>query len=116
MAEPAKAIEKEGKVLAATKTAWNYTLGPVLKHAVMPALEKLIPQGGAEIMQALYTGQGYTPYGPTEQEVGLPAGEQGQAASDQEMSERGGDTQARQPEPIEVQPTINRKVKKEVER
>lgn len=38
----------------------------------IPAAEKLIPQGGAEFMQAMYNGQGYTPYGPTQAEVPMP--------------------------------------------
>ena len=41
----------------------------VVTEAVMPALEKLIPQGAAELSQAIYTGTGYMPYGPTEKPV-----------------------------------------------
>ena len=38
----------------------------VITEAVMPAVEKMIPQGAAELGQALYTGSGYMPYGATE--------------------------------------------------
>ncbi len=41
----------------------------VVTEAVMPAAEKLIPQGAAELSQALYTGTGYMPYGATEKPV-----------------------------------------------
>ncbi|MEO2092206.1 MAG: hypothetical protein ABGY75_22345 [Gemmataceae bacterium] len=41
----------------------------VVTEAVMPAAEKLIPQGAAELSQALYTGSAYMPYGPTEKPV-----------------------------------------------
>lgn len=37
--------------------------------AVMSAAEKLIPQGAAEVAQALYTGNAYVPYGPTDAAV-----------------------------------------------
>lgn len=52
-------------MLRATFGALNW----IANKAVMPALEKVVPQGAAEIGQALFTGQGYTPYGPTQQEV-----------------------------------------------
>lgn len=41
----------------------------VVTEALMPAAEKLLPQGAAELSQALYTGVGYMPYGPTEKPV-----------------------------------------------
>ena len=48
----------------------------VFDKAVMPAMEKLIPQGAAEVAQALFTGNGYVPYGPTEQPVPMDGHEQ----------------------------------------
>lgn len=55
------------------KKTWQQQLAAfakgVVTEAVMPAAEKLIPQGAAELSQALYTGVGYMPYGPTERPV-----------------------------------------------
>lgn len=43
------------------------------REAIMPALEKLVPQGAAELSHALMTGQvGYVPYGPTEMALERP--------------------------------------------
>lgn len=49
-------------------------LNAVWSQAILPALEKLIPQGAAEIAQALNTGQAYVPYGPTETAVPIEPG------------------------------------------
>lgn len=38
-------------------------------EALLPAAEKLIPQGASEIAQALYAGNAFVPYGPTNQPV-----------------------------------------------
>lgn len=48
----------------------------VMDQAVMPALEKLIPQGAAELAQGLYTGNAYVPYGPTDNPVSMDGGVQ----------------------------------------
>lgn len=45
----------------------------VVDEAIMPAAQKLVPQGAAELAQALYTGSGYMPYGPTEKPVPMEA-------------------------------------------
>lgn len=59
----------------------------VTREAVMPAVEKLIPQGAAEVTQALFTGNGYVPYGPTEKPVGEPDhGVHGAPSPHQEMT------------------------------
>lgn len=45
----------------------------LLREAVMPAAEKAIPQGSAELAQALLTqGNAYVPYGPTERPLEGP--------------------------------------------
>ena len=44
----------------------------VAREAVIPAMEKLIPQGAAELSQALFTQNAYVPYGPTEMAVPDP--------------------------------------------
>src|SRR5690349_7816229 len=49
----------------------------VVNEAIMPAAEKLIPQGAAEISQALFNGNGYVPYGPTEKPVPMEGLNQG---------------------------------------
>lgn len=43
----------------------------VINEAVLPAAEKLIPQGASEVAQALYTGNAFVPYGPTNQPVSM---------------------------------------------
>lgn len=35
--------------------------------------DKVIPQGSAELAQALYTGQGYVPYGPGQKPLAVEA-------------------------------------------
>lgn len=40
-------------------------------NAIMPAAEKLIPQGAAELGNALFTGSAYMPYGPTNEPVAM---------------------------------------------
>ena len=47
----------------------------VANEAIMPAAEKLIPQGAAELTQALHMGNGYVPYGPTERPVPMDSQE-----------------------------------------
>jgi hypothetical protein len=42
-------------------------------EALLPAAEKLIPQGASEIAQALYAGNAFVPYGPTNQPVPMEA-------------------------------------------
>ena len=37
--------------------------------------DKFIPQGAAEVSSALFTGQGYSPYGSPQQSIGLESGE-----------------------------------------
>jgi hypothetical protein len=49
----------------------------VVDEAIMPAAQKLVPQGAAELAQALYTGSGYMPYGPTEKPVPMEAMDKG---------------------------------------
>ncbi len=49
----------------------------VVDEAIMPAAQKLLPQGAAELAQALYTGSGYMPYGPTEKPVPMEAMDKG---------------------------------------
>jgi hypothetical protein len=46
----------------------------VVTEAVLPAAEKLIPQGASEMAQALYAGNAFVPYGPTNApiEMGSP--------------------------------------------
>ena len=46
----------------------------VIDHAIVPAVEKLIPQGASEAAQALFTGNGFTPYGPTADPVPMHEG------------------------------------------
>lgn len=41
----------------------------VFSEAIMPAVEKLLPQGASEIAQVLNTGHAFVPYGPTNSEV-----------------------------------------------
>ena len=43
------------------KALWN--------EALLPAAEKMIPQGAAELSQALFNGSGYVPYGATERPI-----------------------------------------------
>jgi hypothetical protein len=38
-------------------------VGVVVREAIMPALEKTIPQGAGELAHALNTGSAYLPYG-----------------------------------------------------
>jgi hypothetical protein len=47
-------------------------LSAVYKHALMPALEKLIPQGASELANALFQGHAYMPYGTTQRPVDMP--------------------------------------------
>lgn len=48
----------------AMKGLWNEALGP--------ALDKMIPQGAAELGHALYTGSAYVAYGATEMPLQAP--------------------------------------------
>jgi len=43
----------------------------VIDKALLPAAEKLIPQGASELSQALFTGSAYMPYGPTNRPVSM---------------------------------------------
>ncbi len=43
----------------------------VVKEALLPAAEKLIPQGASEVAQALYSSNAYVPYGPTNRPVSM---------------------------------------------
>lgn len=49
----------------------------LIENAIMPALEKLVPQGAAELSQAIFTGNSYVPYGPTERPVSMPDAQDG---------------------------------------
>lgn len=51
----------------------------VMTEAIMPALEKTIPQGAAELSQALFAESAYVPYGPTDREMEMPDQSLGQA-------------------------------------
>jgi hypothetical protein len=42
------------------------------REALMPALEKLIPQGASELANALFQGHAYMPYGTTQRPVKSP--------------------------------------------
>ena len=44
----------------------------LMREAVMPAIYKLVPQGASEIAGVLFTGQPFTPYGPTLTPVPMP--------------------------------------------
>lgn len=63
--------------MAEQSTGWRDQLAryakAIVNEAVLPAAEKLIPQGAAELSQALFTGNGYVPYGPTEKPVPMEA-------------------------------------------
>lgn len=64
---------------------WGGQLGrfgkAVVNEALLPAAEKLIPQGASEVAQALYAGNSYVPYGPTNRPVSMePSGLYGEAA------------------------------------
>jgi hypothetical protein len=66
------------------------------RQVFMPAAEKAIPQGAAELAQALFTGNGYMPYGPTERPMDQPAhGVHGpqQEPQSQEAQDRAGEAQ-----------------------
>ena len=53
----------------------------VVNEALLPAAEKLIPQGASEVAQALYSGNSYVPYGPTNRPVSMESsGLYGEAA------------------------------------
>ena len=43
----------------------------VVNEALLPAAEKLIPQGASEVTQALYSSNAYVPYGPTNRPVSM---------------------------------------------
>lgn len=43
----------------------------VVNEALLPAAEKLIPQGASEVAQALFTGNAHVPYGPTNRPVSM---------------------------------------------
>lgn len=43
----------------------------VVNEALLPAAEKLIPQGASEVAQALYSSNAYVPYGPTNRPVSM---------------------------------------------
>lgn len=63
--------------MAEERRTWSERLASYAKsvcdEAIMPAAQKLVPQGAAELAQALYTGSGYMPYGPTEKPVPMEA-------------------------------------------
>ena len=64
-----------------------------IDNAVMPALEKTIPQGASEIGQALFTGNAYVPYGPTDNPVPMQDAAQQtaiEATPAEATAERGG--------------------------
>lgn len=67
--------------MADEKHTWTERLASyartVLDEAIIPAAQKLLPQGAAELAQALYTGSGYMPYGPTEKPVPMEAMDKG---------------------------------------
>ncbi|MCZ2343626.1 MAG: hypothetical protein LC104_17810 [Bacteroidales bacterium] len=53
----------------------------VIDKALLPAAEKLIPQGASELSQALFSGSAYMPYGPTNRPVSMESsGLYGEAA------------------------------------
>lgn len=60
--------------MAEEKKSWEQVLAGYAKafvtEAVMPAAEKMIPQGASELAQALNTGSGFVAYGPTNAPVG----------------------------------------------
>jgi hypothetical protein len=68
MATPAKNPPKRNMLISAIDMAWTpfEWLG---REAVIPALEKLIPQGASELANALFQGHAYMPYGPTSKPV-----------------------------------------------
>lgn len=43
----------------------------VVNEALLPAAEKLIPQGASEVAQTLFSGSAYVPYGPTNRPVSM---------------------------------------------
>ena len=58
---------------------WDLGSGAVRwfgREALMPALEKLIPQGASELANALFQGNGYMPYGTTQRPVPKPKGDE----------------------------------------
>jgi hypothetical protein len=57
------------KMVAMTAAVVVQPMKWLLNEAVMPAAEKLIPQGAAELAHSLFAGNGYVPYGPTESPV-----------------------------------------------
>jgi hypothetical protein len=67
--------------MAEERRTWSERLASYAKsvcdEAIMPAAQKLVPQGAAELAQALYTGSGYMPYGPTEKPVPMEAMDNG---------------------------------------
>lgn len=67
-------------------------VGWFARQVFMPAAEKAIPQGAAELAQALFTGDGYMPYGPTERPMDQP--EHGvHGPQPQEAQDRAGEAQ-----------------------
>jgi hypothetical protein len=58
-----------GKVMEAVGDVASWAFD----EALMPAAEKLIPQGAAELSQALFNGSAYVPYGPTEAAMPIEA-------------------------------------------
>jgi hypothetical protein len=63
--------QKRG-VVGQTFHLGTVVVGAFCKHALMPALEKLIPQGASELANALFQGHAYMPYGPTQMPVPKP--------------------------------------------
>jgi hypothetical protein len=68
MPTPAKNAPKRNMLVSAIGIAWTpfEWLG---REAVVPALEKLIPQGASELANALFQGHAYMPYGATSKPV-----------------------------------------------
>ncbi|MDR3620474.1 MAG: hypothetical protein P4L85_14075 [Paludisphaera borealis] len=72
MAQSAQQKEKRNLAVAAIAMAWDAGEW-VVTQAVMPALEKLIPQGASELANALFRqSSAYVPYGPTQKPVPKP--------------------------------------------
>jgi hypothetical protein len=82
------------QIIDAVKTTGRTIFAPVLwvlDHAIFPAAEKVIPQGSAEIAQALFTGNGFVPYGPTNMPVSMISEEEKSVTLDQMRADAGPD-------------------------
>jgi hypothetical protein len=63
--------QKRG-VVGQTFHIGKVVIGGFCHHALMPALEKLIPQGASELANAIFQGHAFMPYGPTNRPVEKP--------------------------------------------